>query len=385
MSRVKCPKCNKPERILKAGIVRNKQRFYCKDCNYHFIEPSKKIKSIVVVNSSNGQKSLHDIALAAGVSTTTVSRALKDRTDISEQTKKFIKELASSMNYQPNMLAQSLVNRSTHTLGVIIPSLDTTVFSTMLSGIQETASRFGYRIIICNSNEKTETEITNILGLMNNMIDGLLICHAVHTSSFEHVRIHIGKRIPIVQFYRVGLNLSIPQILADDEYGAAQVTEYLIKKGCKRIAILLGPESLSLSQTRQKGYQNTLKKHCLSFDAKLLSHIDFSLEKVVTALDNWLKIKPKIDAIICISDKNAVQVIRHLKKKNISVPDQIRVFGFGNEFVGEIVEPNLSTFDTQTRLIGEQAASLLIEQIISGNHEIKTKVIPGKLVIRESA
>lgn len=385
MSRVKCPKCNKPERILKAGIVRNKQRFYCKDCNYHFIEPSKKIKSIVVVNSSNGQKSLHDIALAAGVSTTTVSRALKDRTDISEQTKKFIKELASSMNYQPNMLAQSLVNRSTHTLGVIIPSLDTTVFSTMLSGIQETASRFGYRIIICNSNEKTETEITNILGLMNNMIDGLLICHAVHTSSFEHVRIHIGKRIPIVQFYRVGLNLSIPQILADDEYGAAQVTEYLIKKGCKRIAILLGPESLSLSQTRQKGYQNTLKKHCLSFDAKLLSHIDFSLEKVVTALDNWLKIKPKIDAIICISDKNAVQVIRHLKKKNISVPDQIRVFGFGNEFVGEIVEPNLSTFDTQTRLIGEQAASLLIEQIISGNHEIKTKVIPGKIVIRESA
>ena len=385
MSRVKCPKCNKPERILKAGIVRNKQRFYCKDCNYHFIEPSKKIKSNVVVNSSNGQKSLHDIALAAGVSTTTVSRALKDRTDISEQTKKFIKELASSMNYQPNMLAQSLVNRTTHTLGVIIPSLDTTIFSTMLSGIQETASRFGYRIIICNSNEKTETEITNILGLMNNMIDGLLICHAVHTSSFEHVRIHIGKRIPIVQFYRVGLNLSIPQILADDEYGAAQVTEYLIKKGCKRIAILLGPESLSLSQTRQKGYQNTLKKHGLSFDAKLLSHIDFSLEKVVTALDNWLKIKPKIDAIICISDKNAVQVIRHLKKKNISVPDQIRVFGFGNEFVGEIVEPNLSTFDTQTRLIGEQAASLLIEQIISGNHEIKTKVIPGKLVIRESA
>jgi DNA-binding LacI/PurR family transcriptional regulator len=385
MSRVKCPKCYKAERILKSGIVRNKQRFYCKDCNYHFIEATQKRKNNIVIKSSNDQISLQDIAAAAGVSTTTVSRALKDRTDISEKTKKLIKELANSMNYQPNMLAQSLVSRTTHTLGVIIPSLETTIFSTMLSGIQEEAARYGYRVIICTSNENHETEIANILGLMNNMIDGLLICHTIETNTFEHIRIHLGKRIPIVQFYRVSIGLSLPQIVADDELGAEEVTEYLIRKGCKKIAILLGPKGLSVSEKRFKGYQNTLQKHGIRFDEKLLARVDFSLEEVVKALDNWLKIKPKIDAIISISDKSAVQIIRHLKKKKILIPNQIRVFGFGNEFVGEIVEPQLSTFDTRIRTIGEEASRLIIEQIISGNRDPISKNITGKLVIRDSA
>ena len=385
MQRVKCPKCNNFERILKAGIVRNKQRFYCKDCNYHFIISIDKKKNNPVSIRKNGQTSLHDIAAVAGVSTTTVSRALNNRPDISEQTKSLIKELATTMNYQPNILAQSLVNRSTHTLGVIIPSLETTIFSTMLSGIQEVASRSGYRVIICTSNEKHESEIANIQALMNIMIDGLLICHSIQTSSYEHLRTHMGKRIPIVQFYRVAIGLPLPQILADDMNGAQKVTEYLIQKGCRRIAILLGSKNLSISQKRLEGYKNALKKNNIKIDSKLQSNVDFNLEPVIKALDNWLKIKPKIDAIISISDKSAVQIIRHLKKKKITVPNQISVFGFGNEFVGEIVDPALSTFDTNTKLIGEDAARLIIEQIITGKQDLITNLVPGKIILRESA
>lgn len=385
MPRVKCPKCNNFERILKAGIVRNKQRFYCKDCNYHFILSTEKKKNSQVTKRRDGQTSLQDIASVAGVSTTTVSRALNNRPDISEQTRNMIKELATTMNYQPNILAQSLVNRTTHTLGVIIPSLETTIFSTMLSGIQEVASRAGYRVIICTSNEKHETEIANIHALMNNMIDGLLICHTIQTSSFEHIRIHMGKRIPIVQFYRVAIDLPLPQILADDMRGAQQATEYLIQKGCRRIALLLGSKNLSISQKRLEGYKNALQKYNIKIDSNLQINVDFTLEKVIKAMDYWLKIRPKIDAIISISDKSAVQIIRHLKKKKITMPSQISVFGFGNEFVGEIVDPALSTFDTNTKLIGEEAARLIIEQIITGKQYLTTNVVPGKIIIRESA
>ena len=384
MARVKCPKCTKVERILKAGIVRNKQRYYCKDCNYHFIVAVPK-KSIGRSSSKEDlQTSMQDIAKAAGVSTTTVSRALNDRPDINNQTSKFIKELALAMNYQPNMLAQSLATRSTHTLGVIIPSLETTIFSTMLSGIQEVAALAGYRVNICTSNENHETEIANIQALMNNMIDGLLICHTIQTNSFEHIRSHIGKRIPIVQFYRVADNLPVSQILADDESGAEEVTEYLIQKGCRRIAILLGSKGLSISQKRFIGYQNILQKHQLKIDEKLIVNCDFTLGKVVKAVDSWLKIKPGIDAIISISDKSAVQIIRHLKEKKVAVPGKIRVFGFGNEFVGEIVDPSLSTFDTKTKRIGEEASRLIIEEIITGKQHLTKKIIPGKMIIRKS-
>lgn len=385
MSRVKCPKCNKLERIQRAGIIRNKQRFYCKDCNYHFIIDKIKKTKPNHRTRNDGQTSLRDIAEAAGVSTATVSRALNGRPDINEKTSALIKELASSMNYQPNILAQSLVNRASHTLGVIIPSLETTIFSTMLSGIQEVAALAGYRVIICTSNEKHDREIANIQALMNNMIDGLLICHSVHTSTFEHIRVHLGKRIPIVQFYRVAVGLPIPQILADDELGAEEVTEYLISKGCRKIAMLLGPRELSLTQNRLKGYMNAMHKNGIKIDNRLLAHVDFSLESVLRSLENWLKMKPEIDAIISISDKSAAQIIRQLKTKKIPVPKKIRVVGFGNEFVGEMLDPNLTTFDTHTRIIGEEASRLIIEQIISGRRDITTKIVPGDLIIRDSA
>ncbi|MBU3743195.1 MAG: LacI family DNA-binding transcriptional regulator [Sediminibacterium sp.] len=385
MARVKCTKCNKPERIQRAGIVRDKQRYYCKDCNYHFIVEKTKKGKAPFRTKNEGQTSLRDIADAAGVSTATVSRALNNKPDINEQTSNLIKGLAVSMNYQPNILAQSLVNRTTHTLGVIIPSLETTIFSTMLSGIQEVAALAGYRVIICTSNEKHDREIANIQALMNNMIDGLLICHSVHTSTFEHVRVHMGKRIPIVQFYRVAVGLPVPQILADDEAGAEKVTDYLIKKGCRKIAMLLGPKELSLTQKRLKGYLKSLEKHDIQFNSSLLAHVDFSYEYVLKALDNWLTINPDIDAIISISDKSAAQIIQQLKIKKISVPHSIRVVGFGNEFVGEMLDPQLTTFDTQTRIIGEEASRLIIEQTISGNRDLITKTVPGNLVIRDSA
>jgi LacI family transcriptional regulator len=255
----------------------------------------------------------------------------------------------------------------------------------MLGGIQEVASKAGYRVIICNSNENHETEIANIQGLMNHLIDGLLICHSIQTSSYEHIRIHLGKRIPIVQFYRVAIGLPISQILAEDEVGAEKVTDYLIKKGCRRIALLLGPKNLSITQKRFNGYKISLEKHGINLDIKLLAHVDFLQESVEKALEDWLKIDPKIDGIISISDKSAAQIIRLLKKKSIKIPEEINVFGFGNEFTGQIVEPELSTFDTKTRIIGEEAARLIIEQIISGNQEITSKLIPGEIVLRGSA
>jgi LacI family transcriptional regulator len=332
-----------------------------------------------------GPTSLRDIALAAGVSIATVSRALHDHPDISAQTRSLIKALADEMNYQPNMLAQSLVNRSTHTIGVIIPNLNTTFFSSMLSGIQQVCARSGYRVVICQSDEDHNTEMANIQALMNNMIDGLLICHTLHTDTFEHLRMQMNKRIPIVQFYRVAEDLPISRIHADDETGADTVTDHLIDRGCKRIALLLGPKNLSITQKRLKGYLQALNRHGIPLDRKLLAHIDFSQEKVIRTVDNWLKLTPAIDAIFSISDKCAVQIIGHLKKKKIKIPEQIRVVGFGNEYTGEIVEPQLTTYDVRTREIGEEAAGMILEKLISGDKDVIDKRIAGKLIIRQSS
>jgi LacI family transcriptional regulator len=383
MPRTKCPKCLKTERILKSGIIRGKQRFYCKDCNYHFTLLHESKKQKFQLRNENDRTSLKDIAAAAGVSVSTVSRALHDHPDISLETRTIIKALAQTMDYQPNLLAQSLVNRSTHTIGVIIPNLETTFFSSMLGGIQHIAAQSGYRVVTCQSEENHTTEIANLQALMNNMIDGLLICHTLYTNTFDHLKFHLNKGIPIVQFYRVNDALEISKIHSDDENGAMQITEHLINSGSKRIALLLGPKAVSINK-RYNGYLKALKLHQIKVDEELIKHVDFSYDAVIQAVDEWLELSPKIDAIFSISDKCAVQIIRYLKSRKIKIPQKISVCGFGNEYTGEIVEPQLTTFDVKTRKIGEAAAKLLLEQIIEKKTENESIMINGELIIRES-
>jgi LacI family transcriptional regulator len=193
----------------------------------------------------------------------------------------------------------------------------------------------------------------------------------------------INRGIPIVQFYRVSDKLDIPKIYSDDESGAFQITEHLIKKGSKKIGLLLGPKALSINK-RFNGYQKALNLHGIEIDDKLIKHVDFSYNAVIAAVDEWLEMEPAIDAIFSISDKCAVQIIRYLKNKKIMIPNMISVCGFGNEYTGEIVEPQLTTYDVKTREIGEAAVKLLLDQIIQKTSMIKKQMIKGNLIVRES-
>ncbi len=386
MPRVSCPKCNKVETIQKSGIVRNKQRFYCKDCNYNFTihHESNKQKSKTKISNSL-QTSLQDIAKAIGISVSTVSRALHNHPDISAKTKTAVQKLANELSYQPNALAQSLVTKSTHTLGVIIPNLETTFFSSMLSGIQHVAAKAGYRVVICQSDESHRTEVANVQALMNNMIDGLLLCHTLKTDTYDHIKIQMKRGIPIVQFYRVNNEVATSRVFCEDEKGAELITQHLIDKGCKRIALLLGPKEINISQKRKKGYLKILAKNKMVEDPELIAHVDFSQVEVVKAVDKWLALSKPIDAIFSISDKSAVQVIQYLKKKKISVPNTISVAGFGNEYTGEIIEPQLTTFDVKTVNIGEEAAKILLDKIINQDTSVKDITVKGKLIVRSSS
>lgn len=386
MPRVICPRCEKAETIQKSGIVRKKQRFYCKDCNFHFTlhHESPKTRNKQKQNNST-QTSLLDIAKAVGVSVSTVSRALNNHPDISEKTRNAVKKIAGELAYQPNALALSLVTRSTHTLGVIIPNLQTTFFATMLSGIQHVASQAGFRVVICLSDDRHQTEVANVQALMNNMIDGLLLCHSLETSTFDHIKMQLKRSIPIVQFYRVTMDVDTPRVSSEDEAGAFQITKHLLEKGCRQIGLLNGPQHLMISQKRLKGYQKALEKFAVPFNLKLVTNVDFSFSSVTSSVDTWLKQTPPVDAIFSISDKSAVQIIQYLKKKKINVPEMVCVAGFGNEYTGEIIEPQLTTFDIRTATIGETAAKLLLDRIIGQNNSSENITVKGKLIVRGSS
>ena len=384
MPRVKCPKCFKEETVLRAGFIRGKQRFLCKECNYHFIlykerdndKPSRR---------KNYATTIIDIAKVIGISVSTVSRALKDHPDVSANTKKAVKQIASEMNYRPNALAQGLSKRETRIVGVIIPDIETYFFSSILTGIQRVASAAGYKVMISQSKESHKTEVANTHAFMTNWVDGLLICHSKETKTFEHIKLHLQSGIPIIHFDRVSEELETSKVLLDDVNGGYVVTEHLISQGCKRIALISGPKHLYVSKKRQEGYAKALKKHHIEFDQQLVCNTDLTIKSILENVDRLLEQDKSVDAIFSISDIGAIRIMVHLKNKGIKIPDQICVAGFGNEPMGEIIEPGLTSFNPQTYKIGETVAQLFLDHLSEGdNHIIETKIVKGNLIIRDS-
>lgn len=383
MPRVKCLRCQKAETILKAGFVRGKQRFFCKECNYHFI--LAKDLQFERKRKKNAATTIIDIAKIMGVSGATVSRALKDHPDISEGTRSAIKKMAEELNYQPNSLAQSLTRKESRTIGVIIPNIETSFFTSILTSIQNKASDAGYKVMISHSKELHHTEVSHTHAFINNRVDGLIICHTKETKSFDHIKLCLRNGIPVINFDRVCNELETSQVLLDDINGAYLVTEHLLMQKCKRVLFISGPEHLNICKDRLFGYKKALKKFNIAFDPELVCNTDLTIESIINNVDVMLRKDQSVDAIFSISDIGAVHIIAHLKKKGIKIPQQVCIAGFGNDTIGEFIEPPLTTFDPNTVKVGETAAQLFFDQIFSEEDFIpKKKIVKGSLLIRSS-
>ncbi|MDO7848468.1 substrate-binding domain-containing protein [Hymenobacter sp. M29] len=379
---VTCLKCNLSEPVLKAGFVRGKQRYLCKACEYHFVQPS----AGPIQDRRRLQTTIGDVAKSVGVAPSTVSRALNGHTDISPATRQAIIEAAHLLDYRPNVMAQSLKSRETHTIGVLIPDLERPFFATAVSGIQAVATEAGYRVMICQSKESYETEVSNVRALVASQVDGLLICHSRETRNFDHVKPKACRGIPVVHFDRVSNEVDSAKVILDDWNGAFSITEHLIQQGAQRIAILAGPESLLISRNRMAGYQHALKSYDLPLRPEYEVHIEFKVEEVVAALDAWLALPEPPDAIFAINYVNAFDLLVALKKRGVRVPQDVAVVGFGDDVMAAMIEPGLTTVDLHPYRIGQQAARLFLEQIQQKElFQPHTFVISGELIIRQSS
>jgi len=334
----------------------------------------------------NRQTTIIDIAKALNISKSTVSRALTDHPNIKAETKKAVLELAGEMDYQRNMLSVSLVNKKTNTIGIIVPEFVDSYFSKVIIGAQEAAGLAGYNVIICQSNENYDHEISNVNIMLSNQVDGVLVSLTKETRNFDHLKRFAKKGIPIVFFNRVCDEMIVPKVIVDDFDGAYKITEHLIETGKKRIAHLAGPDNLLISRKRKEGYLAALNKHGIAIDQELIIPYDLLLEKVNIFVNHLINLPSPPDAIFAINDPTAIQVIQFLKLKKIRIPEDIAVAGFSNDNYSALIEPPLTTMSQPVHEIGKVAAELLIDQI---NREVKdwkavTKMLKTEIIIRGS-
>ncbi|WP_064196505.1 MULTISPECIES: LacI family DNA-binding transcriptional regulator [Emticicia] len=379
---ITCVKCGKVEMIVKSGFVRGKQRLYCKECDLYFTlnQPNQ------VTSKKSQQITIVDVAKVLGVSPSTVSRALNNSPEINENTRQEIIRVANELDYRPNLLAQSLHRGETHTIGVVIPDIQRPFFAGVVAGIQQVASEAGYRVMICQSNESHSTEVLNVQALMASRVDGLLISHSKETNSFEHIKLHLRKGIPIVHFDRVCDELETAKVIQEDFDGSFALVEHLIKKGCRRIAAFAGPEDLLISQKRLNGYKAALQKYGLPIEQDLIFHSNFKKEDSLNALLAWLNLPQKPDGIFSVHYGNAIEMMVTLKQKAIKIPDEIALVAFGDDLLASLFEPSLTVFNQFPYLVGQEAANILIDNIINKEtFEPYTRVIKGELIVRDSS
>jgi DNA-binding LacI/PurR family transcriptional regulator len=331
------------------------------------------------------QLTIKDIAKILGISISTVSRALKDHPDISQETKIQVKEMANKLNYRPNILALNLRRNKTNTIGVIIPEIIHHFFATVISGIEDIAYDRGYNVMMCQSNESYEREIINAQALLQNRVDGVLVSVSKNTFEFDHFRNFINQDIPLVFFDRICPEIQTDRVITDDEGGAFAATEHLISIGCKKIAHFSAPQNLLIGQGRYAGYQRALKHYRMPFEPGLILHCD-TREDALEKTADFLHSNPTVDGIFAVNDSTAIAAMQVIQNIGKNVPNQISVIGFGDGPIALIASPPLTTMDQKGYEIGVEAVKLLLYRIENNlaNDSFQTKVLNPTLMKRDS-
>ncbi|MGF1638569.1 MAG: LacI family DNA-binding transcriptional regulator [Cyclobacteriaceae bacterium] len=333
----------------------------------------------------NDQATIKDIGRSLGISTSTVSRALRGMPDVNPATREAVKELAEKLNYQPNLVALSLVKKSTKTIGVIIPSFTTYFYSKAITGIQDVALAAGYHIMVCQTNENYKTEIQNIDMLLSSRVDGIIASITRETENLDHYANLVKRGIPLVFFNRT-CDFEVPKVVVDDYNGAYKATKHLIETGCKKIAYISGPENLQLCKNRLRGFIDAMKDHDVKIHEKLVVYSDFSIESGMECGKELLKKSIRPDGVFAVCDTAAYGAMHIFKHNNIKIPEDIAIVGFTNEPFSELIEPALSTISQPVYKIGRTAAEIFINIMNEGmNYIPETRILSTELIIRNSS
>lgn len=330
---------------------------------------------------------LKKIAKEFGVSISTVSKALKDSHEISEETREKIQAFADFYNYKPNSLALQLRNQKTSVIGVIIPEIVHHFFSTVIDGIEQYANEKGYNVMVCLSNESYEKEVSNIGVLTNGSVDGLIVSMSRETlgnNEFSHFEALINDDFPLVLFDRIQEELKCDKVIIDDIGGGLKATNHLIEIGSKRIALLTTHDFVTVGLLRKKGYLRALERAGIEVNESLIYKIDDN-ENLYNQIKKVINVTNPPDAILAVNEIYAATALKIAKERGLEIPDDIAIIGFTSGLISEFTSPSLSAVVQHGFLMGTQAAELLINRIEhKAPEEFQKEVISPNLKIRKS-
>ena len=338
-------------------------------------------------DTGNSPVSMADLARELGVSMTTISRALSDHHSIGPATKQAVLKLAKKLNYQPNRMASSLRKGTSTLLGVIVPYIEGRFFASVVHGIETAASKAGYSVIICQSNEDVAQERKNLETLLSAQVAGILVSVSRTTLDFRHFDKVRKRGVPLVFFDRILEGDSVNAVVLNDQEGAFQATRHLLEQGCHRVAHLAGPQHLNIYRNRRQGYLDALQSHGIAPDESLIIDCDMTLEGGQACTKQLLALPNPPDAVFAAGDSAILGALQVLKSRGLRVPQDVALAGFSNEALTMVAEPNLTSVDQRCEEMGQAAFRLFTDLAAADGTSFSQRqvVLQPQLFVRESS
>ena len=297
-----------------------------------------------------------------------------------------VKELAKRLNYRPNPFAQSLRKEAPRVIGVVVPNLVTHYYAAVLDGIEDEARKEGYSVISANTHEDTEAEIRAIDNFISLHVEGIIACLSQNTTDYSHFEEIANMGIPLVFFGRTCLSDRFSSVTANGDEAAFEATQHLIDTGSRRIAFIGGPNHLDMVKRRKHGYLEALRENRIPIDRTLVAceKIDYQWALDTTTRLLNLPVGERPDAILAFNDIITFAAFTAIKQLGLSIPEDVALIGFTDDVHAQYVTPRMSAIEDQSHQMGKTACQLLLKSI-SGDTKIYRKIVPQKLVIRETS
>ena len=335
------------------------------------------------------QPTIKEIAKKLNISVSTVSRALHDHSSIGLRTKTRVKQLAKELNYEPNQTAIFFQQGKTFTLGVILPELSEAFFSTAISGIEDTANKSEYTVLLGQSHDNEEREKQIVNTMKNHRVDGIIVSISKNTVNYDHFESLKKYNIPAVFFDRIPNIPNIHYVACNMQSGTVQAVNFLLKKGHRIIGMINGPDKLVASQQRLEGYLMALKKHRLKYDPNLIIPSDLTKDGTYEAMRQLTSMKRKPTAVVAFNDYVALDAVEYARRLKLKINQDITFVSYANLPVSHYTAfPPAASVEQYPYLQGQKATETLLE-LLKNKNEFETTsykkiIVDSKLIINDN-
>ncbi|MDN4594529.1 LacI family DNA-binding transcriptional regulator [Polycladomyces subterraneus] len=324
---------------------------------------------------------IKDVAKKANVSVATVSRVLHNQPGYSEKTRQKVLKVIEEMGYHPNAIARGLINKRTQTIGVLFPNVSSMFSSKVLRGIEHATHHRDYSVVVCNTDKDGRRTMKYLNVLWEKQVDGIIFVS--ERLKEEYYATLTAMNIPVVLLSTFSPEYPFPYIKVDDQQAAYDATEYLIKQGHRRIALIGGTKSDPLAGIpRVEGYRQALQNYGIPFREELITYGDFGYHSGRRAMEKLLRTAPGFTAVFAASDEMAAGALSAAYHNGIKVPDELSVIGYDDLQIAEMAIPPLTTVGQPLFEMGKWAAEMLMNMIKTG--QAQSKIVPHTIVERES-